>query len=90
MNKTVGDPTFGHFSKRKSKKNIREIDSKASGSLDRYVTPERRRVGHTALAFLRVIGLASTLLTLGLFFVVPVVSAGVLLKKDPSRKWVPW
>jgi len=56
--------------------------------LDRYVIPERRRVGHTPLAFLRVIGLATTLMTLGFFVVLPVVSVGVLLKKDPSRKWV--
>lgn len=58
--------------------------------LDRYVIPETRRVGHTPLAFLRVIGLATTMMTLGFFVVLPVVSVGVLLKKDPSRKWVSW
>ena len=61
-----------------------------ASKLDRYVIPERRRVGHTPLAFLRVIGLATTLVTLGFFVVLPVVSVGVLLKKDPSRKWVSW
>lgn len=61
-----------------------------ASKLDRYVIPERRRVGHTPLAFLRVIGLATTMMTLGFFVVLPVVSVGVLLKKDPSRKWVSW
>ncbi|CAL1169342.1 unnamed protein product [Cladocopium goreaui] len=56
--------------------------------LERYVAPAQRRVGHTPLAVLRVVGLALILVTLGLFVVFPVVSVGMLVKKDPGRKWV--
>lgn len=56
--------------------------------MERYVAPAQRRVGHTPLAVLRVVGLALILVTLGLFVVFPVVSVGMLVKKDPGRKWV--
>lgn len=55
--------------------------------LEDYVAPQTRRIGHRPLAVLRVLGLFTILMTLGVFVVFPVTLMGLLVKKDPQRKW---
>ncbi|CAK9035213.1 1-acyl-sn-glycerol-3-phosphate acyltransferase BAT2 [Durusdinium trenchii] len=57
-------------------------------SLDRYVPPSKRMVGHTPLAVLRVLLMASVIAVVGTFVAAPAICFGLLVKKDRRRKWV--